>query len=79
MNRTSKRKGTHAVKFRLVSRSMPYDEWFSHKESNDIELLELQAHDIAESVDRWHVKQWEIHSSVDGGKTWQIQRNVRIH
>jgi len=79
MRRTKpKVKATHSVRFRLASQRWMENEWFSHKEASDIELLGLQSDDIRRSVDEWGQRNWEIQSSVDGGKTWQTQRNVRI-
>lgn len=66
------------AKFRLASKKWLQDEWFSHKELTDIEVIDLQSHDIVASVDPYRSRNWEIQSSVDDGKSWQTQRNVQI-
>jgi hypothetical protein len=73
-----KSKGTHPVVFRLASQRW-HEDWFSHKQDSNIEILDLQSYDIMQSVDRYHARNWEIQSSVDGGKTWQTQRNIKVN
>jgi len=65
------------AQFRIASLQWLATDWFSHKTGDNIELLDLQSSDIRHSVDPYGYRQWEIQSSVDGGKTWQTQRRIR--
>lgn len=65
------------VQFRIASLQWLATEWVTHKTGDDIEFLDLQSSDIRRSVDPYSYRQWEIQSSVDGGKTWQTQRRIR--
>ena len=66
-----------ATQFRIASLSWLATEWFSHKTGDNIEILDLQGSDIRHSVDPYSSRQWEIQSSVNGGKTWQTQRRIQ--
>ena len=78
MPKGRKRVATHPTLFRLASRRWLSDEWFGHRTERDRELLDLMSLDIVRQVDPYKSRNWEIQSSVDGGKTWQTQQNVQI-
>ena len=76
--KTARKKATHSVVFRLASQRWLSDEWFGHRQEKNRDILELMATDIVRSVDSYRSRNWEIQSSVDGGKSWQTQGNVAI-
>lgn len=78
MKKGNRRKGTHPVKFRLASQRWLQEDWFGHREGTDREVLDLMANDIIRQVDLYRMRNWAIQSSVDNGKTWQLQQNVHI-
>lgn len=73
-----KKKKKQPVVFRLASQRWLSDKWFSHRQSKDREILDLMSRDIADQVDPYKSRNWEIQSSVDGCETWQTQQNVVI-
>ncbi len=77
-HRKGQKKATHPVVFRLASQRWLSNEWFGHRQEKNRDLLEAMAMDIVRSVDPYRTRNWEIQSSVDGGKSWQTQGNVHI-
>ena len=70
------------VVFRTASRYMHYDPWFEHRREplgTDIEKAAFIAQDVAATyaTDPYGLRTFVVQSSVDGGKTWQLQRTIQ--